>query len=70
MKWSVLVDNRTSNPALGTEHGLSILLETERLRWENIFRHSAADINTPVLQLRILQHPFHEDIYINKTANR
>ncbi len=30
MKWTVLVDNRTSNPALGTEHGLSILLETER----------------------------------------
>ena len=29
MKWTVLVDNRTNNPALQTEHGLSILLETE-----------------------------------------
>lgn len=32
MKWTVLVDNRTNNPALETEHGLSILLETERRR--------------------------------------
>ena len=32
MKWTVLVDNRTSTPALATEHGLSILLETERHR--------------------------------------
>ncbi|MDO4185348.1 MAG: MBL fold metallo-hydrolase [Bacteroidales bacterium] len=32
MKWTVLVDNRTNNPALDTEHGLSILLETERFR--------------------------------------
>ena len=32
MKWTVLVDNRTNNPSLTmTEHGLSILLETERL---------------------------------------
>ncbi len=30
MKWTVLVDNRTSDPGLSTEHGLSILLETER----------------------------------------
>ena len=30
MKWTVLSDNRTSNPALETEHGLSILLATER----------------------------------------
>ncbi len=30
MRWTVLVDNRTNNPALHTEHGLSILLETER----------------------------------------
>jgi 7,8-dihydropterin-6-yl-methyl-4-(beta-D-ribofuranosyl)aminobenzene 5'-phosphate synthase len=28
MKWAVLSDNRSSNPALETEHGLSILLET------------------------------------------
>jgi 7,8-dihydropterin-6-yl-methyl-4-(beta-D-ribofuranosyl)aminobenzene 5'-phosphate synthase len=27
---TVLVDNRTNNPALETEHGLSILLETEK----------------------------------------
>ena len=31
MKWTVLVDNRTNNPTIETEHGLSILLETERL---------------------------------------
>jgi len=29
MKWTVLVDNRTNNPILQTEHGLSILLETD-----------------------------------------
>jgi len=29
MKWTVLSDNRTQNPSLETEHGLSILLETE-----------------------------------------
>lgn len=28
LKWTVLADNRTSNPRLETEHGLSILLET------------------------------------------
>lgn len=28
MKWVVLVDNRTNDPVLQTEHGLSILLET------------------------------------------
>lgn len=32
MKWTVLVDNRTNDPALETEHGLSILLETESYR--------------------------------------
>ena len=32
MKWTVLVDNRTNNPTFETEHGLSILLETERHR--------------------------------------
>lgn len=32
MKWTVLVDNRTNDPGLATEHGLSILLETERHR--------------------------------------
>jgi len=30
MQWTVLSDNRSSNPALETEHGLSILLQTER----------------------------------------
>ena len=30
MKWTVLSDNRSSNPKLETEHGLSILLATER----------------------------------------
>ena len=30
MKWTVLSDNRSCNPALETEHGLSILLQTER----------------------------------------
>lgn len=30
MKWTVLVDNRTNDPALETEHGLAILLETDR----------------------------------------
>ena len=29
MKWTVLSDNRSSNPALETEHGLSILLTTD-----------------------------------------
>ena len=32
MKWTVLSDNRTQNPLLQTEHGLSILLETEKHR--------------------------------------
>jgi len=32
MEWTVLVDNRTNDPALQTEHGLSILLKTERYR--------------------------------------
>ena len=30
MEWTVLSDNRTINPAFETEHGLSILLETEK----------------------------------------
>ena len=30
MQWTVLSDNRSCNPALETEHGLSILLTTER----------------------------------------
>lgn len=32
MKWTVLADNRTNDPALETEHGLSILLETDKYR--------------------------------------
>lgn len=32
MRWTVLVDNRTNASVLQTEHGLSILLETERRR--------------------------------------
>lgn len=32
MKWTILSDNRSSNSQLSTEHGLSILLETERHR--------------------------------------
>lgn len=32
MKWTVLSDNRTKDKSLKTEHGLSILLETERYR--------------------------------------
>ena len=32
MKWTVLSDNRTQNPSLLTEHGLSILLETDEHR--------------------------------------
>ncbi|MBQ9656385.1 MAG: MBL fold metallo-hydrolase [Prevotella sp.] len=32
MKWTVLVDNRTNDPVLETEHGLSILLETDHHR--------------------------------------
>ena len=32
MKWIVLSDNRTQNPSLETEHGLSILLETDKHR--------------------------------------
>ena len=32
MKWTVLVDNRTNDPTLETEHGLSVFLETERHR--------------------------------------
>ena len=32
MKWTVLSDNRTCNDLLQTEHGLSILLETEKHR--------------------------------------
>ena len=30
MKWTVLSDNRSSDSRLSTEHGLSILLETEQ----------------------------------------
>ena len=30
MKWTVLSDNRSSDSRLSTEHGLSILLQTER----------------------------------------
>ena len=30
MKWTVLSDNRTCNDLLQTEHGLSILLETDK----------------------------------------
>ena len=30
MKWTVLVDNRSIDPSVETEHGLSVLLETER----------------------------------------
>ena len=32
MRWTVLSDNRSSDSCLSTEHGLSILLETERHR--------------------------------------
>ena len=32
MGWTVLTDNRTQNPSLQTEHGLSILLETVKHR--------------------------------------
>ena len=32
MKWTVLSDNRAEDPTFETEHGLSILLETERHR--------------------------------------
>ena len=32
MKWAVLSDNRSNDSRLSTEHGLSILLETERHR--------------------------------------
>ena len=32
MQWTVLADNRTQNPSLLTEHGLSILLETDKHR--------------------------------------
>ena len=32
MKWTVLSDNRTNDRSLETEHGLSILLETEKHR--------------------------------------
>ena len=32
MKWTVLSDNRAKDPSFLTEHGLSILLETERYR--------------------------------------
>ncbi len=32
MKWTVLADNRTKLPSFKAEHGLSVLLETERYR--------------------------------------
>lgn len=32
MKWTVLTDNRSKDPSFKTEHGLSILLETNRSR--------------------------------------
>ncbi len=39
MKWTVIVDNRTNDSALETEHGLSILLETE---WYKILLDTGA----------------------------
>ena len=39
MKWTVLSDNRSCNPALETEHGLSILLTTE---WHKILLDTGA----------------------------
>lgn len=47
MKWTVLTDNRTCNDQLQTEHGLSILLETEHHKIlldtgaSNVFIHNA-----------------------------
>ena len=32
MKWTVLTDNRSNDPLFKTEHGLAILLETNRSR--------------------------------------
>ena len=32
MKWTILSDNRSNDSRLSIEHGLSILLETERYR--------------------------------------
>ena len=42
MRWTVLADNRTNDPAMETEHGLSILLETERrMAFLSFWRQSA-----------------------------
>lgn len=47
MKWTVLSDNRSSDSRLATEHGLSILLETDRHRIlldtgaSDVFLHNA-----------------------------
>ncbi len=43
MKWTVLSDNRSSDSRLSTEHGLSILLETERYRI--LLDTGASDVN-------------------------
>ncbi|MBR4387839.1 MAG: MBL fold metallo-hydrolase [Prevotella sp.] len=42
MKWTVLSDNRTTDSRLETEHGLSILLETEKHRI--LFDTGASDV--------------------------
>ena len=50
MKWTVLSDNRTKNDLLATEHGLSILLETEQHRIlldtgaSDVFIHNATHL--------------------------
>ena len=43
MKWTVLSDNRSCDDSLETEHGLSVLLETDHHR---ILMESPTDIAT------------------------
>ena len=83
MRWTVLADNRTNDPAMETEHGLSILLETERHRIlldtgaSDMFIRNAERLN---IDLRTVDYVFvshgHSDhagglsyfMEINKTA--
>ena len=49
MNWTVLSDNRTQNPSLATEHGLSILLETDLV----IYPHIEIELYFEVLETRV-----------------
>ena len=68
MTWTVLSDNRSCNPALETEHGLSILLETTNEREQCDARINIAerggDRRSQAEQHRILLDTGASDVFI------